>query len=50
VYDALNVLIALGVLKKDGRKIVSEKDYKAVTIDDMGSEEIEKLKQKIALK
>lgn len=25
VYDALNVLIALGVLKKDGRKIISEK-------------------------
>lgn len=25
VYDALNVLIALGVLRKDGRKIVSDK-------------------------
>lgn len=24
VYDALNVLIALGVLRKDGRKIVSQ--------------------------
>ena len=25
VYDALNVLIALGILRKEGRKIVGEK-------------------------
>lgn len=26
VYDALNVLIALGVLRKDGRRIVGDRD------------------------
>lgn len=50
VYDALNVLIALGVLRKDGRNVISEKDLKAVTIDDIGLEETEKLRQKIIAK
>ena len=27
VYDALNVLIALGVLRKEGRKIVGDRDH-----------------------
>jgi transcription factor Dp-1/transcription factor Dp-2 len=27
VYDALNVLIAVGVIRKDGRAIVSEKGF-----------------------
>jgi hypothetical protein len=44
VYDALNVLIALGVLRKDGRRIISEKDFRSVSIEQAGSEEIEKLK------
>lgn len=28
VYDALNVLIALGVLRKEGRKIVGDRSIK----------------------
>ena len=44
------MLISLGVLKKDGRKIVSEKDRNGYTDDDRESEEIEKLKHKITIK
>jgi hypothetical protein len=38
------------VLRKDGRKIISEKDFKTTSLEDAGSEEIDKLKEKIAAK
>ena len=49
VYDALNVLIALGVLRKDGRRIVSEKDFKQAAMD-TGCEEIDRLKERVRLR
>lgn len=49
MYDALNVLIALGVLKKDGRRIVSEKDFKQAAMD-TGCEEIDRLKERLRVR
>lgn len=48
MYDALNVLIALGVLKKDGRRIVSERaSKKGRKADHLEPEETEALRTKL---
>lgn len=49
VYEALNVLIALGVLKKDGRKILSKKDLNQAAMD-AAREETDLLKEKVRLR
>ncbi len=44
------MLIALGVLKKDGRKIICEKDRTKVKSNNRELDEIESLKHKLAIK
>jgi hypothetical protein len=51
VYDALNVLIALGVLRKDGRKIVSNRrDTQHRPRPHPDSKRLQTLKDKLAVK
>jgi hypothetical protein len=51
VYDALNVLIALGVLRKDGRKIVSNRrDAQHRPRTNLDTKRVQTLKEKIAVK
>jgi hypothetical protein len=42
VYDALNVLISLGVLRKSGNKIMSKKDQRALKSEGMAEAENKK--------
>lgn len=50
VYDALNVLIALGVLKKDGRRIVSDRVLNKTGRGCERPEEYDNLKTKLLAK
>ena len=49
MYDALNVLIALGVLRKEGRKIVSDRGKIGLKLE-IGHDEKEMLSECIRLK